>query len=111
MTRATRTDITRRRLISQGLAGPAAALGRDPAQVVDRLLAVQAQDLRWAKWAVGVRAPGTTSADIDTLLDTGRVVRSWPMRGTLHLVPAEDLGWMLALTTPRLWGGRGDPPP
>lgn len=102
MTRASRTDITRRRLENQALTS---APGSDPAAVVEKLLALQAQDLRWAKWAVGIRAPGSTSADIDALLDSGRIVRSWPMRGTLHLVPAEELGWMLSLTTPRLWAG------
>jgi hypothetical protein len=102
MTRASRTDITRRRLHSQALTG---ALRGRPADVVDRLLALQSQDLRWGKWAVGIRAPGTTVADVDALIDSGRIVRSWPMRGTLHLVPAPELGWMLDLTTPRLWAG------
>jgi hypothetical protein len=101
MTRGSRSDITRRRLVSQALTGAVT----DPALVVDRMLAVQAQDLRWAKWAVAVRSPGTTSADIDGLIDSGRIVRSWPMRGTLHLVPGPDLGWLLGLTTPRLWAG------
>ncbi|ASD22289.1 hypothetical protein B7495_09465 [Cryobacterium sp. LW097] len=101
MTRASRSDITRRRLANQALTGSIT----EPAQVVDRMLALQAQDLRWAKWAVAVRAPGSTSADIDTLIDSARIVRSWPMRGTLHLVPGPDLGWMLGLTTARLWAG------
>ena len=101
MTRGSRSDITRRRLVSQALTGALT----DPALVVDRMLAVQAQDLRWAKWAVAVRSPGTTSADIDALIDSGRIVRSWPMRGTLHLVPGPDLAWLLGLTTPRLWAG------
>ena len=101
MTRASRSDITRRRLVSQALTGAIT----DPAAVVDRMLALQAQDLRWAKWAVAVRAPGSTSADVDALIDSGRVVRSWPMRGTLHLVPAPDLAWLLDLSTPRLWAG------
>ncbi|POH61822.1 hypothetical protein C3B59_14625 [Cryobacterium zongtaii] len=101
MTRASRSDITRRRLASQALTGSIT----EPAQVVDRMLAVQAQDLRWAKWAVAVRAPGSTSADIDALIDSARIVRSWPMRGTLHLVPGPDLAWLLGLTTPRLWAG------
>jgi len=101
MTRASRSDITRRRLASQALTGSVT----DPALVVDRMLAVQAQDLRWAKWAVAVRAPGSTTADVDGLIDSGRIVRSWPMRGTLHLVPGPDLAWMLGLTTPRLWAG------
>ena len=33
--------------------------------------------------------------------DAGEIVRSWPMRGTLHVVAAEDLAWMLPLGTPR----------
>lgn len=37
-------------------------------------------------------------AAVDAALGEGRIVRSWPMRGTLHLTTAEDLGWMLALT-------------
>lgn len=106
MTHASRSDITRRRLESQALTGPVTGLlSADPAGAVDRLLALQAQDLRWAKWAVAVRSPGTSSADVDALIDSGRIVRSWPMRGTLHLVPAQELGWMLQLTTPRLWAG------
>jgi hypothetical protein len=102
MTRGSRTDITRRRLVSQGLTG---ALGGGPAAAVERMLALQAQDLRWAKWAVAVRSPGSTSAEVDSLIDSGRIVRSWPMRGTLHLVPARELGWLLELSTPRLWAG------
>jgi hypothetical protein len=32
----------------------------------------------------------------------GEIVRSWPMRGTLHWVPGSELSWMLALMTPRI---------
>jgi hypothetical protein len=38
-------------------------------------------------------------------MNTGQIVRSWPMRGTLHLVAAEDLEWMLTLLTPRVVTG------
>ncbi|HEX8429766.1 MAG TPA: winged helix DNA-binding domain-containing protein, partial [Longimicrobium sp.] len=31
----------------------------------------------------------------------GAIVRTWPMRGTLHFVAAADVRWMLALTAPR----------
>src|SRR5262249_19877281 len=30
------------------------------------------------------------------------VIRSWPMRGTIHLMPAEDARWMVRLLAPRL---------
>ncbi|RNE66604.1 winged helix DNA-binding domain-containing protein [Cryobacterium tepidiphilum] len=66
------------------------------------MLAVQAQDFRAAFWALGVRSPASTAADVSAAIDNGSIVRSWPMRGTLHFVPPAELGWMLALTTPRL---------
>lgn len=76
-----------------------------PVQVVERLLAVQAQDFGAALWALGSRSPGTTRADVLSALDDGSVVRSWPMRGTLHFVPPADLRWMLGVTTTRMVAG------
>jgi hypothetical protein len=73
----------------------------DPATVVRWMLAMQGQDLPGAKWSVGLRSPGTTLADVDAALATGAIIRSWPMRGTLHLVAGEDIGWMLGLTAAR----------
>lgn len=72
-----------------------------PGEIVRWMLAMQAQDLPGAKWAVGIRVPGTTEAAVDAACNAGEIARSWPMRGTLHLVPAEDLGWMLQLTATR----------
>lgn len=72
-----------------------------PADVVRWMLAMQGQDWPGAKWSVGLRAPGSTEATVEAGFDSGDIVRSWPMRGTLHVVPAEDLGWMLSLTTAR----------
>jgi hypothetical protein len=72
-----------------------------PAATVRHLLAMQAQDFAGAKWSVGVRTPGATDASIETALAAGDIVRSWPMRGTLHLTAPEDLGWMLSITAAR----------
>jgi hypothetical protein len=83
-------------------AGPAAdAKPTSPGETVRHLLAVQAQDFAGAKWSVGVRTPGSTDAGIEAALAAGEIVRSWPMRGTLHFVAADDLGWMLSLTSAR----------
>jgi len=71
------------------------------AKTVRRMLALQAQDAAGAMWSVGLRTPGCTSAHVESAIASGAVVRSWPMRGTLHLVPPEDLGWMLSLTSAR----------
>ncbi|MCB5274497.1 hypothetical protein BJG92_02031 [Arthrobacter sp. SO5] len=92
----------RLRLASQGLVG--AGLGTVPA-AVRWMTAMQAQDLQAAFWAAGQRVPGSRVADVRAALDRGEIVRSWPMRGTLHLLAPEDLKWMLAITSGRLIRG------
>jgi hypothetical protein len=64
--------------------------------------AVQAQDYKGALWAVGLRLVGAVEADVEAAIADRTIVRTWPMRGTLHLVPAEDARWMLRLLTPRV---------
>jgi hypothetical protein len=71
------------------------------AEVVTRLLAVQAQDLRAARLALRARATGLAAADVDAALtDERSVLVAWLGRGTLHLVGREDYPWLLALTAP-----------
>lgn len=105
-TTASSQDVARIRLRSQ-LLGPADPNDGQltPTRVVERLLAIQAQDLPAAAWALGARAPGSRRCDVDDSIDSAQIVRSWPMRGTLHFVPAADLGWMLDLTAARLVSG------
>jgi hypothetical protein len=52
-----------------------------------------------------LRAPGATEADVERAVDERRIVRTWPMRGTLHLVAAPDVRWMLALLAAKLLRG------
>ena len=66
------------------------------------MLAVQAQEFGQALWAVGSRAPGSTRTGILSVLDSAALVRSYPIRGTLHFVRPDDLRWMLGLTAPRM---------
>ncbi len=91
-------EVLRRRLEAQWVAPAKSAT---VAEVVGQLLALQAQDFAQASWAVGLRAAGSTRADLTAALDAGSIVRSWPMRGTLHFTLPGDLRWMLALTAPR----------
>ncbi|TLM85388.1 winged helix DNA-binding domain-containing protein [Pseudarthrobacter sp. NamE2] len=94
----------RLRLVSQKLL----PMGEHPGSVADVvrwMTAMQAQDFQAALWAVGIRLPGSGLSAIRSALDSGSVVRSWPMRGTLHLVAPEDLRWMLDLTAERLTKG------
>lgn len=93
------TTIARQRLANQQIAGPRF---RTPAELVRWMGAVQAQDYRGALWAVGLRLPDTVESDVEEALAARTLVRTWPMRGTLHLVAAEDVRWMLRLLTPRV---------
>jgi hypothetical protein len=86
------------RLVAQRLAGPPAAT---PAEAVRHLTAMQAQDQPGALLAIALRTAGRSREEVLAAFDAGEIVRSWPMRGTLHILAAEDLGWMLTLGTPR----------
>jgi hypothetical protein len=63
--------------------------------------ALQGQDAGSLLWSLGVRLPGTTITMLRQALETREVVRTWPMRGTLHLVPARDARWMVQLMAGR----------
>lgn len=96
---STHRELTALRLTAQGIA---TRNFTGPFEVVRHMLAMQAQDFPGAKWSVGLRLPAATDAAIEVSLAAGEIARSWPLRGTLHFVPAEDLGWLLALSGPRL---------
>ncbi|MFC6281976.1 MULTISPECIES: DNA glycosylase AlkZ-like family protein [Polaromonas] len=74
---------------------------KTPAQVRGWLGGIQGQDYSGAKWSLGLRLPGATDHDIEKAIEKGSIVRTWPMRGTLHFVAASDVHWLLALTAPR----------
>jgi hypothetical protein len=63
--------------------------------------AVQAQDYLGALWAVGLRTRGASETSIEQAISERKIVRTWPLRGTLHFVAAEDARWMLDLCGPR----------
>ncbi|MFF5294012.1 winged helix DNA-binding domain-containing protein [Paractinoplanes globisporus] len=92
-------DVARWRLRSQHLVGPHAA---SAGEAVGSLLAVQAENPSQAAWAVAARTHRPDPADLATQLDEGAVVRTHVLRPTWHFVRAEDLGWLLDLTGPRV---------
>jgi hypothetical protein len=96
---ASSADLAALRLAALGIASADAPT---PVDAVRRLLALQAQDFPGSLWSVGLRVPGSTAASVEEAHLRGDIVRSWPMRGTLHLVAAEDLNWMLGLTGQRM---------
>ena len=90
--------LLRRRLASQQLASPRL---RSPLELVRQMGAVQAQDYPGGVWAIGLRLAGATQADVERAIEAGEIVRTWPMRRTLHFVPGEDARWMLRLLAVR----------
>ena len=97
----TAEQVRRLRLRAQGLAAGGGPAPGDAAQVVGRLVGVQAQEAEAAALAVGVRQGNVTAAQIEAArLEERSIVRTWALRGTLHLVAAADLGWLLPLVAP-----------
>ncbi|MGN9775895.1 winged helix DNA-binding domain-containing protein [Micromonospora sp. H33] len=68
------------------------------AGVVEWFGAMQAQDLASGLWSLGARLPGLRQAEVSAALERREALRTWPMRGTIHLVPPRDARWMLELT-------------
>ncbi|WFE52940.1 winged helix DNA-binding domain-containing protein [Micromonospora sp. WMMD1155] len=75
------------------------------ADVVRWFGAMQAQDLASGLWSLGARLPGQSVADVQAALERREALRTWPMRGTVHLVPPADARWMLELTGVRSLSG------
>ena len=70
-------------------------------EAVRAVVGVQAQDRRAAFLAVRARAPGASAEAVEHALSGDRtLVRTWAMRGTLHLLAAADLPLALAVFGP-----------
>ncbi len=67
------------------------------------LLAVQAENHAQSSWAVAARTTGITERDFAAAFDAGDVLRTHVIRPTWHYVTPDDIGWLLALTGPRIW--------
>jgi hypothetical protein len=98
-------DIARWRLHNQHLTSPFFASAQD---VVVGLLAVQAENPSQSAWAVASRTKRPSADDLAKLLDDGTVLRTHVLRSTWHFVSADDIGWLLDLTRPRVLRVTGD---
>ena len=62
---------------------------------------MQAQLISAAAIGMRARSPGLPAANVKRALTHERsIVRTWLMRGTLHVVAAEDVRWLVALLGP-----------
>lgn len=96
------SDIAKLRLINQQISG---TKYKKPAEIVEWLAGIQAQSYSSAKWAIGSRLPGIADKDVEQSITDKKIIRTWLMRGTLHIVAASDIRWMLSLLAPRIIAG------
>jgi Winged helix DNA-binding domain len=98
---ATLTDeqVRRARIAGQLLHRPAR---RSVADLVSHLTGVQAQVLPAASLALRARRAALTAAAVDRARTMDRsIVLCWAMRGTLHLIAADDHAWLVPLVMER----------
>ncbi|MFB6318000.1 winged helix DNA-binding domain-containing protein [Saccharicrinis sp. FJH54] len=88
-------NISKLRLINQQVVDPRF---HSASELVSWMGMMQAQDLNMAKWALGVRLPGSTEDDINTAIDKGDILRTHVLRPTWHFVSPRDIYWMLDLS-------------
>lgn len=87
------------RLANQHLVQPRLT---DPRAMVAHLGAVQSQDYPAALWALGLRVVNPNRESFECAFNRGALLRTHVMRPTWHFVTPDDIGWMLALTAPRI---------
>jgi len=76
--------------------------GTRKANVLKEMLAMQAQEFAYAKWSLAQRTTGMTEAMVDKAFAEGTILRTHLMRPTWHFVSAQDIGWLVELTAPRV---------
>lgn len=80
--------------------------GDGPLDVAQHMLAVQAQNYGAARKALSMRSGrGHTTTEVDAALTNGDLIRTWPMRGTHHIMAAADVRWLTELCGKRALGG------
>lgn len=86
------------RLRSHRLTAPAPTV----VAAAEHMLATQAQEFWGGRWALAARTAGEPAlGDVDAAFDAGRLVRSWTMRGTIHVIAPRDVAWVLSITGER----------
>ena len=73
--------------------------------LMDWLGAIQAQDPRMMKWALGLRLTHCRSSDIEAALAKGLILRTHLLRPTWHLSNASNIHWLLDLSAAKLKQG------
>lgn len=88
--------ISNTRLINQKIAGTDF---KTPKEIVSWMGAIQAQDYSMALWAIGTRLSGSTKKTVESSFDNGEILRIHVLRPTWHFISADDIYWMLQLSS------------
>lgn len=91
--------ISKTRLISQKIALPEF---KTPSEIVSWMGAMQAQDFSMAKWAIGSRLTETSDKIVESSYNNGDILRIHLLRPTWHFVSADDIYWMLQLSSTKI---------
>lgn len=86
--------LARARLVAQGLVTRPFAT---PADAVGAFVAMQGQDLPGVISSAALRVKGGTARGVLDDLSAGKLVRGYPMRGTVFLMSAADVTWVTEL--------------
>ncbi|HTN99967.1 MAG TPA: winged helix DNA-binding domain-containing protein, partial [Microthrixaceae bacterium] len=73
--------------------------------VVEHMGALQSQELWSGHWSIASRSKGIDLQAIHDATVDRQILRTWPMRGTIHFVPAADAHWMLEATNATAFTG------
>ena len=93
-----RTRVLAARMASQLLPEPA----ESTLQAAEHMLVFQSQDFAAGRYGLAQRSAAQESRQqVDALFTQGQLVRSWTMRGTLHICVAEDLRWLVRASRER----------
>lgn len=92
-------DLVKRRRQNQRIEGVKA---ESPEEAVRWMGAIQAQEYNHALWAIGLRTKAATKKDVEEAIVENRIIRTWPMRGTLHFIVPEEARWLLNLSKERM---------
>jgi hypothetical protein len=95
----TSREVAYRRITNQQMAGTQFTR---PADLVEWMSCMQAQDYGMAKWAIGCRLREMSDALVEQDFNDGKILRTHVLRPTWHFVCPADIRWMLKLSAPRI---------
>ncbi|AWE41486.1 hypothetical protein DDD63_00440 [Actinobaculum sp. 313] len=98
-----RRYISRLRLVAQRLVGPP---WPSVTQAAYDMMCLQGQDWPGVQLSLALRTRARSLSEVREAFNSGRLVRTWPQRGTLHVLSAADVAWYLPLQRNASWRGK-----